>query len=70
LSSQKGAAEVLHDYYTIYPDTGLHPYHTEVVRTKLSRMIGVHFAELHEELEYVVPKQIPLTEGMFAFGTC
>ncbi|KAF5356457.1 hypothetical protein D9758_009516 [Tetrapyrgos nigripes] len=62
LSSREGTCEVVHGYYTMYPDTVLDPYHAEVIRTKLTRDVGIHFDDLHEEIEDIVSKEIPLTE--------
>ncbi|KAF5356382.1 hypothetical protein D9758_009515 [Tetrapyrgos nigripes] len=62
LSSREATYEVVHDYYTMYPDTLSDPYHAEVIRTKLTRDVGVHFDDLNEEIEDIVPKEIPLTE--------
>ncbi|THU93438.1 cytochrome P450 [Dendrothele bispora CBS 962.96] len=61
--------ETLQTRYTMHPELVPNPYHIDVIRTSLTRSIGARFADMHDEVQKVISKKIPVTDDWTEIDT-
>jgi hypothetical protein len=57
------ALQLLQLQYILGPEIAFDPYHVAVVRTPLTRNIGIKFPDIQDEIAVGFAEHMPMTEG-------
>ncbi|THU93439.1 cytochrome P450 [Dendrothele bispora CBS 962.96] len=61
LSADVFTEEVLQAYYTMHPNVIKSSYHTDVIRSPLTRNIGPRLSDIYDEVKAAISEKIPLS---------